>query len=128
MENIKLFENIEEVINLTPHAINFVDSANKLIAKIEPTGLARCTMSRNQIGSLAFCSYKGCINIVNVPVNENIYGEVIGLPEPKAGTIYIVSAIVAQAVKGLRDDVFVTDDAVRNEAGQIISCRAFARI
>lgn len=106
-----------EVVNLTPHAINILDSDNFIVKTFESSGIARCTCSRNQIG-----------NVNGIAINSNYYGEVTGLPEPKDGTMYIVSALVAQAVKYVRSDVLVTDDAVRNDDGQIIGCRAFARI
>lgn len=107
-----------EVVNLTPHAINILDADNKIVKTFESSSsIARCTCSRNQIG-----------NVNGIAINSNYYGEVTGLPAPKDGTIYLVSALVAQAVKAIRKDVFVTDDAVRNDDGQIIGCRAFARI
>lgn len=51
-----------------------------------------------------------------------------GLSEPQADTIYVVSAIVAQAVSGKRDDVYVVDETIRNEQGQIVGCNALAKI
>jgi hypothetical protein len=56
------------------------------------------------------------------------YGEVTGLPEPVEGTVYIVSGLVAAAVKaaGGRADVVSPgtgpqDGAVRDEKGQIVA-------
>jgi hypothetical protein len=65
--------------------------------------------------------------IGGIPVNKSKFGEVENLPEPQEGTIYIVSALTAQAVPE-RKDVYITDDAVRDEQGRVIGCRALAHI
>lgn len=105
------------VVNLTPHTISVLDSANQVVMAIEPSGqLARLATSRE------------CIGTVNgIPVNATVMGELTGLPDPQLGTVYLVSLAAAKAVPE-RDDVFVTDDAVRDQSGRIIGCRAFARV
>ena len=54
------------------------------------------------------------------------YGEVTGLPAPQEGIYYLVSSIVADALRGSgRTDILVPDsgpDAVR-ENGQILAVR-----
>lgn len=59
------------------------------------------------------------------------YGEIVGLPEPAPNTLYIVSAIVLAACKGLRDDVVAPatthPDCVRGEKGQVLSVPGFVR-
>lgn len=99
------------IVNLTPHSITLCGKT------IESTGLARCTTTKEKIGE-----------INGVPVNRTSFGSVTGLPEPQENTIYIVSKIVADAVSKDRDDVYIVDDTVRNEAGQIIGCNALARV
>jgi hypothetical protein len=84
---------------------------------ITSSGIARCETTVNQIGE-----------IDGIKINRKSFGEVTGLPEPQADTIYVVSAIVAQAVSGKRDDVYVVDDTIRNEQGQIVGCNALAQI
>lgn len=70
--------------------------------------------------------YPGKIGEINgIPVNKSRFGEVENLLEPQEGTIYIVSYLTAQAVSE-REDVFITDDAVRDEQGRIIGYRALA--
>jgi hypothetical protein len=66
--------------------------------------------------------------INGIPVNQVSFGQVNGLPEERKDTIYIVSRIVAEAVKGQRNDVFIVDKTVRNEQGQIVGCEALAKI
>ena len=105
------------IINLTPHAITFLDENNSVLATVEPSGVvARAALTRDRISE-----------VHGIPVNPCSYGEVTGLPDPQDGTIYLVSALTAQACRN-RNDVFITDDAVRDDSGRIIGCRAIARI
>jgi len=104
-------------VNLTPHSIIFMDAAGNTVLTVEPSGqVARCSVTREKVGE-----------INGIPVNRSRFGEVENLPEPKEGTIYIVSALTAQAVPE-REDVYITDDAVRDDQGQIIGCRALGKI
>lgn len=105
-----------KLVNLTPHNIVMIlngEVKETLVSK----GLARCSMISNEIGQ-----------INDYTLSENTYGEVVGLPQPQEGVIYIVSSIVANALKGVRNDIVVVDKTVRNENGQIIGCTGFARI
>lgn len=103
-------------INLTPHTLNIIRDGDEDII-IPPSGnVARCAVNRRQIGT-----------IDGVPINATEFGAVHGLPDPAPGTYYIVSALVAQACPH-RVDLLITDDAVRDESGRIIGCRAFARV
>lgn len=105
------------IINLTPHAINFLREDNSVLATIEPSGVvARASQTRERVSE-----------VNGIPVNQCSYGAVTGLPDPQPETIYLVSALTAQACRN-RSDVFIVDDAVRNESGQIIGCRAIAHI
>lgn len=104
-------------VNLTPHSIIFVDDAGNTVLTVEPSGqVARCSVTREQVDTIA-----------GIPVNKTRFGKAENLPEPQEGTIYIVSALTAQAVPE-RKDVFITDDAVRDEQGRIIGCRALSHI
>lgn len=112
MENNKI-----NFVNLTPHSIVIFDDAGNTILTVEPSGqIARCNVTREKIG-----------NVNGIPINKSRFGKVENLPEPQEGTIFIVSALTAQAVPE-REDVFITDDAVRDEQGRIIGCRALAHI
>ena len=105
------------IVNLTPHTINFLDGDNNPILTVEPSGtVARAKQTRILCG-----------NIAGIPVNQCAYGAVQGLPEPAKETIYIVSAITAQASPE-REDVYIVDDSVRDENGRIIGVRALAHI
>lgn len=102
-----------EIINLTPHTINL--SINGVMTPIPSTGLARCSEVTEEVGT-----------VFGVRFVRKSFGEVTGLPEPKANTIYIVSAIVLNALNGSRDDVFIPADCVRDEQGRIVGCLSLA--
>ncbi len=50
------------------------------------------------------------------------YGEVFDLPEPQQNTLFVVSALVANALKGIRDDLRIPTNMVKNVLGQPIGC------
>lgn len=102
---------MSRIVNLTPHAIVLRGKT------IEPSGLARCETSSIKIGE-----------VNGIDVNQRSFGEVYGLPEPQDDVFYIVSAIVAQAVRGLRNDCLIVDETIRDEAGRIVGCKSLAKI
>lgn len=104
------------IVNLTPHTVTVLRENEEPI-EYPPSGtVARCATQRRVIGSLN-----------GIPINQTEYGEVSGLPDPAPGVYYIVSALVAQALPQ-REDLLIPDETVRDEAGRIIGCRAFARV
>ena len=107
---------MNKIKNYTPHAINVVLDTG--VIEIISSGLARCTTVRTHIGTLNS----------GIPIFRTSFGDVEGLPAPSEGIIYVVSMLAAQALKGIRDDIYIVDDIVRNEAGQIIGCRALATV
>lgn len=111
-----------KIINLTPHTLHFLNEKNELILAVPPSEIAaRCAVQRQKAGEVT--SFTGNA----IPVNRTVFGAVEGLPEPQEDSVYVVSAIVAQAVPD-RQDVFIVDDAVRDEQGRIIGARALAHI
>lgn len=108
------------ILNLTPHELVLVLDGGRSIS-IPPSGqVARCAVNRTQIGATAL---DGAI----VPVFRTAMGAVEGLPDPESGVLYVVSRVVAEAARG-RPDVLIPDDAVRDEAGRVVGCRALARL
>lgn len=105
-----------EIINLTPHSINFFSTGYGVEETYPSAGVARVASKQgHQIDGPFF--------------SAPIWGEVEGLPAPKEGTIYIVSALVAGRCIG-RTDVFSpgtgpNDGAVRDEKGQIKAVTRF---
>ena len=104
------------IMNCTPHAINIIDSEGKEILTLEPSGICpRCSVERKKVG-----------DINGIPINKSVFGDVYDLPSPQPDTIYIVSRLVAEATR--REDLYIVDDAVRDENGRIIGCRALASV
>jgi hypothetical protein len=97
------------LVNLTPHAVTVAGLT------IPPSGtVARCREVVEPRGEIE-------INGTLVPLVAKRFGEVIDLPDPAADTLYIASALTAQAAwaKG-RWDVVCPGDPVRDNDGRII--------
>ena len=106
-----------KIMNLTPHAINFVNENGEAVLTIEPCGeLARVTTKTVVTGE-----------INSIPVTTTEFGEVEGLPDPTPDTIFIVSSLVAGRVPE-REDVFIPNESVRDEKGRIIGCKSLGRV
>jgi hypothetical protein len=97
------------LVNLTPHTVTVVGLT------IPPSGtVARCCEVSESRGTI---EAGGTI----VPLVAKRFGEVENLPEPAANTIYIVSALAAQAAWAAgRRDVVCPGDPVRDAEGRII--------
>lgn len=105
------------IMNLTPHAVSFVNADGATVLTVAPSGtVARVSTRTVQIGTLN-----------GLPVTQTEFGEVQDLPEQIDGTIYLVSSLVAQRVPD-REDVFIPAESVRDSAGRIIGCRSLGRI
>lgn len=98
------------LVNLTPHIINIVLEDGSTV-NVPPSGkVARVEATFTPAGTVS-----------GVPVYRRKFGAVIGLPEFAVDTVYIVSALVAQAAP--RPDVYSPGELVRNDAGQPIGCK-----
>ena len=104
------------IVNLTPHDVIVVDENGNTI-KVFPKSKTptRCSVSREVIGKVG-----------GYPLYKSVFGAVENLPTPKKGRFYIVSRLVAEAVK--RNDLLIPDDTVRDNEGRIIGCRGFSRL
>lgn len=99
-------------INLTPHAIRLNDGRS-----FDPSGVvARVSADLQTVESIG-----------GVQLFRQTFGKVEGLPEEIPGTMYIVSAMVLNAVD--RKDCVApatgSRETVRNEAGHIVSVPGF---
>ena len=110
------------IINLTPHTVNIVNPDNEIVHSYPSAGVARVATKSEVVGG-----------VDGIAISRTTFGEVIGLPEPSEGNIYIVSMVVAQAVSG-RLDVVAPDSgptAYRYsggpQKGQIIGVRGFVK-
>ena len=108
-----------KVINCTPHDVVIISESGNIT--FERSGIIpRLKEVQQKINSVNS-------NGIEIDIMEKSFLEPEGLPEPKEGTIYIVSALVAGAVKH-RDDLVIPNDTIRDDQGRIIGCRNLARI
>lgn len=108
------------IVNLTPHEVKIVDGGNNVVAVFPSDGVARASQHDVLVDE-----------INSIPVVKTEFGEVLGLPEPTEGTVFIVSRITVEAARTqgrTTDDLLATSGAVRDDQGRIVGCRAFARL
>ena len=104
-----------EIINLTPHEVRYYKEGGEVV-RFAPRGvIPRC----DEIGE-----HDKVLGGVLTRVVR--YGSVENLPEEVNGRYLIVSALVRAALPG-RPDLISPIDLVRDEAGRVIGCKAFAR-
>jgi len=97
--------------NLTPHVINIVEPGYD-IKSFPSIGVARL-----------FVQYKFTGQVLGIPVKSASFGEIEGLPEYDGKSMYITSAMVAEAAWRLgRHDVYSPGQLVRDDAGVIVGC------
>lgn len=108
-----------KIVNLTPHAITIIGE-NTIV--IEPSGIVtRISATTKNCGTYFLDDFN-----FDVPITVNSYTEVENLPKQVKGTIYIVSALVANAVK--RHDLYIPNETVRDDLGRIIGCKSLGMI
>ena len=107
---------MKSIINLTPHEIVVLNDQNEVVFKLPSEGVARCKTEKTVVGYLN-----------GIPVKKTRFGAIEGLPQAQKGVAYIVSAITAQAAVD-RDDLYIVEDTVRDDAGRIIGCKSFGKI
>lgn len=107
-----------ELVNLTPHDIVIVDANLNTVKTIASSGLARIEEKTGIHSSIPL------EDGTHVGLKTSMLAGVYGLPEATETTYYIVSMIVATALKGKRTDL-VYPDVVRNDKGIIIGCKGF---
>jgi len=106
-----------QFINLTPHALSVRDEDGQTVVFAASGTVARVAVRTETLPSLA-----------GFRLQSQSFGQVENLPEPKADTVYIVSALVLAQCKD-RSDVVAPDtgkDAIR-ENGQIVAVLGFVR-
>ena len=108
-----------KVVNCTPHDVNLI-TGNGNITFPRSGIIPRLTESQKKISSIT-------ANGIEIDIMSKSFNEPEGLPEPKENTIFIVSALVAGAVKG-RDDLVIPNDTIRDDQGRIVGCKNLAKI
>ena len=125
------------IVNTTPHNIAVYAAGD--VRPIGPKGYrlaspdVRPVMVIPAIGivSRAACVENVTGEVAGIPVLSMQFGDPVNLPEPKAGTAYIVSCITAQAAQKVgrtTEDLYMTARLVRDDAGAIIGCTALSQL
>jgi hypothetical protein len=104
-----------KVVNLMKHDAKIQNSDGEVVS-YPPCGVIATASEEFESTGL---------NILGAPVVKRLRtGLVDGLPDPVAGTVYLVAGVVLDALEGSgRSDVFAPDSgpsAVRNPAGHVL--------
>ncbi len=128
---------MRQIINLTPHAI-VVEAVRPRAFEDGSDGDCRVTIPSSGVVArvteqpVSAATYRASIEVDGCQIQAIgavEYGLVEGLPaETVGGPLYLVSALVASAVRGeLRGDLLVPDtgpdSAIRDARGQIVAVR-----
>lgn len=108
-----------KVYNLTPHTLNVIDRDGNVTVIPASGAIARVATEEILVGRLGFSE-----------VVQRRFGDVdwgFDMPQMKKDTVYIVSSLVASAIKD-RHDILVPGTLVRNDEGQPIGCKGFAMV
>ena len=101
------------LVNLTPHDVDICDSYGRIIKTYRSSGkIARICNNYEDVG-----------NINGVPLLGRKNDEIIDLPAPKEGFMYIVSNVVLENCKDRTDLVAPAKQVKIN--GRTIGCMAF---
>ena len=109
--------------NLTPHDVCiYLPDGTVLTVPREEVEAPRVPLATRQVGRVITPSPAGGVCLV--PVRHSApAGPPVPLPDPELGVLYIVSRATAEAAPE-RADLLYPDDAVRDERGRIVGCRA----
>lgn len=103
------------LVNCTPHTVN-IHRKDGSILTVEPSGnFARVATS---VENIKIPEIEG-INVAKTTFDTS---NIEGLPAPQEGTLYIVSLITLNALKGIRNDLVAPGNLIRDEGGNIIGC------
>lgn len=112
-------------VNLTPHALNIktMDGGYVTIPP-SPDGAARVVydmLPPEQVpcGGGSFDFFE--VTVAGVP------REIIGLPDPEPGMVFIVAKAVADAAPRRRGDLMSPGRLIRDEDGKVVGCDGLTR-
>lgn len=102
-----------KIVNLTPHPLTLVGENGTL--EVPTSGqIARLAVERTALFPI------NCDG-VELPVSRPTLGEIINLPAPKEGLIFVASALVAEAAG--RADVMSPGELLRDPDGRVVGAR-----
>lgn len=107
------------LVNKTPHTVNLVteDGTKISLEPVLPT--PRVSSSSIKTAVYTITDDNGIAHEIVREAPE--FGEIVDLPEPQEGVLYIVSMLVAARAQN-RTDLVSPGRQLRNEAGQVIGC------
>ena len=108
-----------KVYNLTPHTLNIIDSDGNVTVIPASGAIARVGTTEVLVGRL------GLVEVVKRSFGKVEWG--FDMSQMKKDTVYIVSSLVASAIKD-RHDILVPGTLVRNDEGQPIGCQGLAMV
>lgn len=107
-----------KLVNLTPHPL-VIETAGGDRITAPPSGtVARVAETTQAAGTVEVVGHA-------VPLVRRTLGAVENLPAPAEDTLYVVSSLVADAIRD-RTDLVAPADFVRDETGRIVAARALA--
>jgi len=105
------------IINLTPHPLVVIGGSATVT--IPPSGtVARVATHTEPAGYVD-------VDGITVPVQKQVLGQIVNLPDPAPDTIYVVSLPVAAAAGRLGRTDVVSPRVVRDEQGNVVGCDGF---
>lgn len=109
-------------INLTPHALSVkaLDGAI-LVLPPSPDGAARVVYDRLPPEQIRIGGSEVAVAVAG-PVKE-----IIGLPDPQPGIVFIVAKAVADAAPAHRGDLMSPGRLIRDADGKVIGCDGLTR-
>lgn len=108
-------------VNLTPHALNIraLDGA-VVVLPPSPNGAARVVYDRLPPEQTTIANHEVAITVAGSP------REIIGLPEPEDGVVYIVAKAVSDAAPH-RGDLMSPGRLLRDADGAVVGCDGLTR-
>lgn len=114
-----------DVVNLTPHGLHLIGVDGHWV-NLASDGRARVRSREEVVESVAVVGDDTSTpEGIAVPLYVVVQRQVVGIPPPKAGTLYVVSGIVAQHAN--RSDVVAPMRLLRAEGGAVEGVRGLMR-
>lgn len=109
-------------VNLTPHALNVrALDGSTLVLPPSPDGAARVIYDRLPPEQVSIAGHEIAISVAGSP------REIIGLPDPEPGVVYVVAKAVADAAPRHRGDLMSSGKLIRDADGTVIGCDGLTR-
>ena len=114
-----------KLVNLTPDTLNI--HSNGQVLEVAPSGIVARVKDRVKLKNIIVGDF-------TIAVTSTKYSDVIDLPDPVKGTIYVVSALVLQRTANdmvsdwnEREDLFSPGELARNAEGVVVGCHGLSR-